>query len=95
MGTAQAPPAGSVEGDKKAEDPPRRKKSRFAPPPTGAQDLAAGNPQSEALLRGVHQYTVHVDPRLHHRSEAIMMLLMVLHRGPLTWLGRAERIKSW
>lgn len=33
--------------EKKHEEQPRRKKSRFAPPPTGAQNLAAGAPSRE------------------------------------------------
>lgn len=32
-----------------AEEPPRRKKSRFAPPPTGAVDLQAGEGRGEGI----------------------------------------------
>ena len=47
-----APSEGSSFDDKKAsEDLPRRKKSRFAPPPTGAVNLVSGEGFSRSLGR--------------------------------------------
>lgn len=42
IGTSTIAPAEGTGVEKKPEEPPRRKKSRFAPPPTGAGNFGAG-----------------------------------------------------